>query len=354
MAIYEFKPDGISRVDETTFVAVGLRERQDIQRLLREHVEVIAPDTLVISEEFGDWEDSKRRIDLLGIDKSASLVVIELKRTEDGGYMDLQAIRYASMVSTITFDQATDALGRYLNHLGKEEQDPGALILDFLGWDEPDEDQFAQDVHIVLASAEFSKELTSSVMWLIDHDVDIRCVRLKPYSLDDRILVDVQQLIPLPEAAEYQVQVREKARKERSARSSGADFTRYDIRLEDEQHASMWKRNAIFLICRRLCDRGIDPEEIAALFDWRPNRVWYFVDGEVDAVAFEDLAAEKANSNGPSFDSRRWFCREGELIRANNRTFAFSNQWGGKSWLKGMECLKQRYPQLRIDFSPAS
>jgi hypothetical protein len=54
--------------------------------------------------------------------------------------------------------------------------------MDFLDWDEPDDDQFAQNVRIVLASAEFSKELASSVPWLIDQGIDLSCVRLKPYS----------------------------------------------------------------------------------------------------------------------------------------------------------------------------
>ena len=174
-----------------------------MQRLLREHIEVIAPDTLVISEEFGDWEDSRRRIDLLAIDKSANLVVIELKRTEDGGHMELQCIRYASMVSTMTFSQAVYVFGRYLKHVGKENLDPRETILDFLDWDELDDEVFAQDVRIVLASAEFSKEVTSSVLWLIDHGIDIRCVRLKPYSFGEGLLVDVQQIVPLPEAADY-------------------------------------------------------------------------------------------------------------------------------------------------------
>jgi RecB family endonuclease NucS len=138
MPIYEFTPNAISRLETTTFSSTRLRERGDLQRLLREHVEVIASETLVIAEEFGDWEDSRRRIDLLAIDKAANLVVIELKRTKDGGHMELQSVRYASMVSTMTFDQACDVFGRYLKQLGKEDQDARATMLDFLGWDEPD------------------------------------------------------------------------------------------------------------------------------------------------------------------------------------------------------------------------
>jgi hypothetical protein len=138
MAIYEFSKSGIVPLATTTFSLAGLHERRDLQRLLREHIDVIAPEPLVIAEEFGDWDDSKRRIDLLGIDKAARLVVIELKRTDDGGHMELQAIRYASMVSTMTFDQAVDAFGKYLNDIGKIDQSPRAVILDFLDWDEPD------------------------------------------------------------------------------------------------------------------------------------------------------------------------------------------------------------------------
>jgi hypothetical protein len=58
----------------------------------------------VIAEEFSEWEDSRRRIDLLGGDRDGNLVVIELKRTEDGGHMELQAIRYAAMVSALTME----------------------------------------------------------------------------------------------------------------------------------------------------------------------------------------------------------------------------------------------------------
>jgi RecB family endonuclease NucS len=44
----------------------------------------------VIAEEYGLSEDSRRRIDLLALDRSGTLVVIELKRTDDGGDMELR------------------------------------------------------------------------------------------------------------------------------------------------------------------------------------------------------------------------------------------------------------------------
>ena len=109
MPIYELSDTGIKRLQKTTFADRGIRERQDIQRLLRNQIEIISDQTMVIAEEFGDWDVSRRRIDLLCIDKEANLVVIELKRTEDGGHMELQAIRYSAMISTMTFDQVVEA-----------------------------------------------------------------------------------------------------------------------------------------------------------------------------------------------------------------------------------------------------
>jgi len=226
MPIYEIKDDEIVAIEETTFGAAGLRERDDLQRLLRNHINVIAPETLVLAEEYCEWEDSRRRIDLLGLDKDANLVVFELKRTEEGGHMDLQAIRYAAMISTMTFEDAVAAHTKFLNKIGSTV-DARQSILDFLEWDEPDEEHFAQDVKIVLVSADFSEELTTSVMWLNERQLDIKCVRVKPYRYGESILIDVQQVVPLPESEDYQVQIRKKEQKGREVRAE-----RYRIRYE--------------------------------------------------------------------------------------------------------------------------
>ena len=222
MAIYEMTKDSVTGMEVTKFADANILEH-DLQRLLRDNIGVLSQssagdaDLLVIAEEFSEWKGSNRRIDLLAIDKDANLVVIELKRTEDGGHMDLQAIRYAAMVSAMTFARAAKVFADHLNNLGRDE-DAEQSMLDFLDWDEPDEEEFAQEVRIVLASAEFSRELTTAVLWLNERQLDIRCVRLKPYRDGVRTLIDVQQIIPLPEAATYQVQLREKQQSERESR----------------------------------------------------------------------------------------------------------------------------------------
>jgi RecB family endonuclease NucS len=97
MPIYEVTPKEFRRIEEKGFSISGLKERSDIQRLLRTQIDVIGEDLYVLTEEFSEWDESKRRIDLLAIDANANLVVIEIKRTTDGGHMELQAIRYAAM-----------------------------------------------------------------------------------------------------------------------------------------------------------------------------------------------------------------------------------------------------------------
>ena len=57
-------------------------------------------------------------------------------------------------------------------------------------------------------------------------------MRLKPSNLDGRTLVDVQQIIPLPEANEYQIQLREKKQQEWKARSQKWDEPAFMQELE--------------------------------------------------------------------------------------------------------------------------
>lgn len=109
MALFTINNDKLEPVPLTTYAQEAILERKHLQLLLKNHISPLAPDLMVLCEEFSDWEDSSRRIDLLCLSKEANLVVVELKRTEDGGHMELQAVRYAAMVSSMTLDQAVAA-----------------------------------------------------------------------------------------------------------------------------------------------------------------------------------------------------------------------------------------------------
>jgi len=214
MPVYRLAETCIEALPDTDFAACGIKERGDLQRLLRANVGVVAPDVLVIAEEFGEWEESKRRIDLLGVDTSGNLVVIELKRDDDG-HMELQAIRYAAMVAGMTFAKAVEVYQGQLDRTANKG-DARKLLLDHLKRDDVREEDFAQDCSIILVSSSFSKELTTTVLWLNDRDMDIRCVRMKPYKHEGKVIVDVQQIVPLPEAEEYTIQIKQKSQATRA------------------------------------------------------------------------------------------------------------------------------------------
>ncbi len=341
MPVYELTDDQIRPLSDTTFAAEKINERGDLQRLLRNNVEVISPETLVIAEEFGDWEESRRRIDLLGIDKDANLVVIELKRTEDGGHMELQAIRYAAMVSAMTFENAVQAFDRYLRQSGKDA-DATESLLQFLEWDEPNEDDFAQDVRIVLASAEFSRELTTSVMWLNDHGVDICCMRIKPYRDQDRVLVDIQQIIPLPESEDYRVKLQEKQERARGARKSRRDYTKFKVTVGDTVYEMLPKRTAIYHVVKNLCDCGVSPEEINECVPWR-GTMFCSADGDLKSDEFMATLYSTIMSG----NIQRYFCDDDQLIHANGKTYALSNGWGNRA-SKAIEDIIKRFHEHSI------
>ena len=348
MPIFELAENEFRKIEETSFSVAGARERADLQRILQNQIEIIAPDTLIIAEEFGEWDDSRRRIDLLGVDKNANLVVFELKRTEDGGHIELQALRYAAMVSTMTFDKAVEVYSDYLSRKGNDE-DAAQSLLTFLKWDENDDEKFAQDVCIVLVSAEFSKEVTTTVLWLNDYGLDIRCVRIKPYKDNGRTLVDIVQVIPLPEAIDYQVGVNVKNRRERLSRVQNRDLTKYDATVFGKSEKRLAKRNAIFFVVKELCSSGVSPEKINKVIDSERRRFLH-AEGDLNSKDFIRNIVEQYKLDGKTIEYGRWYCNDDELIYFDGKTFAFHKMWGGDGWDTAMKLLRDNFPDAKINF----
>lgn len=322
MAIYKLENDKIVGIPETTFTNEKIDERSDLQQYLLNSINVIEPELFIITNEFNDWQDSRRSIDILCIDKDANLVVIEIKKTEDGGHMELQSIRYAAMISNMTFSKAVNAYKKYVKKIKIDVEDEQQEILSYLDWDEPQEEEFAQDIRIILVSANFSKEITTSVLWLNEREIDIKCIRIRPQKDGDQLLFDIQQIVPLPEAQDYQIKIKEKGAEERQSRrdSSSRDFSRYDICIGDEEETNLNKRRAMFFVISHAIKSGITPEQ---LFEITSKRRWIWVEGKCSSrVEFEGTEIQNRNT----YDSRRWFVEDDELFVIGNKTYAFSNQ----------------------------
>ena len=160
----------------------------------------------VITEELSHSERSVRSMDLLCLDASGRLVVVELKHGDTGEQMDLQAIRYAAVVSTITLEQAIEAHQVYLVRQGIRE---GAeeRIQQHLEYSGIEGISFGNP-RIILVSEEFSSELATCALWLNERELDVTCIRLQAYRIGSELFVDTRKIIPLPKAQDYLVKVR--------------------------------------------------------------------------------------------------------------------------------------------------
>ena len=310
MAIFNFNTtdNDLIKIDKTSFQIENILERKNLQDALKKQIEIIAPDCLVISEEFSEWSGSKRRIDLLAIDKEANLVVIELKRDETGEHMELQAIRYASMVSTLTFHKTIKIYQKYLEKQNIDK-DAEESLLSFLEWEENKADEFALDVKIILVSSDFSKELTTSVIWLNERNIDIKCVRLVPYKFNNEILIDVQQIIPLPEAENYQIQIKQQTSQRREARQTNRDYTQYIFEGEIYN-----KRKLVLAVLKKYLQNN-PPQNIDSLKGKFRNKRLF---------ASLEEAKEKARRQGQP----RHFLKDEDIIIIGENKYAISNQWG--------------------------
>ena len=323
--LYDMTSGSLTQVPKTTFATEAVLERQHLQAAVRDRIEVLGEDLLVVAEEFGEFEDTHRRIDLLCVDRSARLVVVELKRTEDGGHMELQALRYAAMVSVMTFDELVSTYARHLKVLGEEDQDPESARLRLNEWfDDVDEGEpvISREVGIVLASADFSQEVTTTVLWLNEfYGTDIRCVRLSPYRHEGRLLLDVQQVIPLPEAAELTVRLKKREAAARVAKETNRDLTKYVIKTPTTVTEPLPKRRAILALVQALHAAGVPATKLATAV---PENKLRMVEGVLDGDAlWEQFLVVHQQAPGRR---KRWFIDE--PLHEDSATWVLYSNWG--------------------------
>src|SRR5579859_6434143 len=107
-----------------------LDERRHLEKWVETRTEMIGEPLLMIAREFDRFDKSDKRLDLLAMDQSGKLAIIELKRDIAGSLADLQALRYAAFCSQMTFDEV---VGWRAKHAGVSEDHARQEIREFVG-----------------------------------------------------------------------------------------------------------------------------------------------------------------------------------------------------------------------------
>ena len=208
----------LRKLEERRFSDLALREREHLQEWLANQPDALGEDLLIIQKEFDGFADTRERLDLLALDKDGQLVVIENKLDDSGRDVAWQALKYAAYVSSLKTTQIVDIFQQYLaRHTGGGNA--AELIAEFLGLDSLDGETLNEgsSQRIVLIAAHFRKEVTSTVLWLREHQIDVRCYRVIPYAFGSELFIDIQPVIPTPEAVDFMIRMAEKESEAKSA-----------------------------------------------------------------------------------------------------------------------------------------
>ena len=169
-AIYVVDPTSKEtlKVESTTFSALKLKERQDLQEWIIKKPEVIGEPLLLITSEFDRFHHSDKRLDLLLLDKLGRLVIAELKLDASGTLAEQQVIRYAAFCSTMSME---DVVANHSNPKGLPEEEIRQEMCEFLGVNDLPELTGEPRIILVAGSME-NQELTATVLWLRKFGVD--------------------------------------------------------------------------------------------------------------------------------------------------------------------------------------
>jgi len=218
----------LEHLPEQELTQLDILEREHLEEWAIEEPRILGEDLLVITSEYAKFEDLRERLDILALDTDGKLVVIELKRDRADRTTDLQAIKYASYCATLTAEEIQKDYRDFWNKRIDSSLSPeevGEKFVNFLTQGVTDDVPYMDDgwanfelddkPRIMLAAGSFGPEITSPVIWLMEeYNLDITCTRIEAYKHQGRVILNSQQVIPIPEAEEYLTKRREKQEKQ--------------------------------------------------------------------------------------------------------------------------------------------
>jgi len=201
----------IAPLAEKSFCDLGFTERQHLQEWLAHTPEALGEELLIIQKEFDGFDDTRERLDLLALDKDGNLVIIENKLDDSGRDVVWQALKYAGYCSNLSKNQVVEIYQSFLNkECGPDKSnrmDARESIVEFLEAADFEEVTLnkGQSQRVMFVAARFRKEATNTALWLIGHGISCQCFKVTPYLAGAELFLNVEQIIPTPESAEFMI-----------------------------------------------------------------------------------------------------------------------------------------------------
>jgi len=172
-----------------------------------------------------------RRLDLLALDKQGALVIIENKLDDSGRDVTWQALKYASYCSGLSKENIRRIYQDYLDktELGQKSEEKLSEFFDGAEYEDIGLNKGVTQ-RIILIAAKFRKEVTSTVLWLLNFKVRLQCFRATPYSMGEELFLNIEQIIPTQDAEDYMIGMAEKAQDDIDSQTK--EKTRHVFRRE--------------------------------------------------------------------------------------------------------------------------
>ncbi|AXA41639.1 DUF4268 domain-containing protein [Rhizobium leguminosarum] len=145
--------------------------------------------------------------------------------------MTWQALKYTAYVSGLNKPQIVEIYQQYLDRYSGGGS-AAERICEFMEVEELQETVLnpGNGQRMMFIAANFRREVTATVLWLLSRGIRAQCFRVVPYSFGDELFIDLQQIIPTPEAADYMIGISSKEVEETSAQ--GVQARRHQLRLQ--------------------------------------------------------------------------------------------------------------------------
>lgn len=228
-----------------------------LEKWIVENPDLVGEPLLVLGHQLAEFEEDKDRLDILALDRSGEIVLIELKVSDDFRVTDLQALAYAGAYARRSSKDLARTLQRHLQKQANTAAQPAAggapvataaagdgngsgpvgaapaaptitfdeaaaKIAAFIEVEDFGDWQPSQHVRIKLVGPNFPRRVLQTVKWLGDvYSVRLEAITVRLFeTAPQKFSLAFERLLPLPAEEDFDMTIRERENRKRVENTS--------------------------------------------------------------------------------------------------------------------------------------